>query len=554
MTVDDLEHAVHPEHIVGWYRERMDALVRAVLAASSGLALDATLRRIVEAAVDLVDARYGALAVLGDAGVFERFVQVGVEEAVAERIGLRPAGRGVMGVPVETLGLLRLPDLAQHAASGGFPPHHPPMRTLLAVPILARGEVFGRLYLAEKTDGRSFTMDDEIIVRGLAAAAGSAVDNAHLYEQGQRRERWLEATGEVTTELLAGSDTKNALQLIASRAQELTASDYTLIALPRQREAARWEITELTVVVCLGMGDDSITGRVIPVAGSTTGAVFTDQVPRSVDRFTFHLARGLGVQFGPALAMPLGTGKALAGVLVTARMPGSPAYDEHALKLVATFADHAALALRDAENEWARRELRVLADRDRIARDMHDQVLQQLYGVGMAMQSTQQRVRAPEVAGRITDHMNKLQQIILDIRSVIYDLSPDPAGAAPLRTSLHTVITELTADAPLSTTVRMSGQLDRVPPPVAQHAEAVLREAVSNAVRHSRAGELAVTITVGDELVIDVRDDGGGIPDTVTRGGLDNMQVRAEQVGGACTITSGDGGGGTRVRWTAPLP
>jgi len=554
MTVDDLEHAVHPEHIVGWYRERMDALVRAALAASSGLALDATLRRIVEAAVDLVDARYGALAVLGDAGVFERFVQVGVEEAVAERIGLRPAGRGVMGVPVETLGLLRLPDLAQHAASGGFPPHHPPMRTLLAVPILARGEVFGRFYLAEKTDGRSFTMDDEIIVRGLAAAAGSAVDNAHLYEQGQRRERWLEATGEVTTELLAGSDTKNALQLIASRAQELTASDYTLIALPRQREAARWEITELTVVVCLGMGDDSITGRVIPVAGSTTGAVFTDQVPRSVDRFTFHLARGLGVQFGPALAMPLGTGKALAGVLVTARMPGSPAYDEHALKLVATFADHAALALRDAENEWARRELRVLADRDRIARDMHDQVLQQLYGVGMAMQSTQQRVRAPEVAGRITDHMNKLQQIILDIRSVIYDLSPDPAGAAPLRTSLHTVITELTADAPLSTTVRMSGQLDRVPPPVAQHAEAVLREAVSNAVRHSRAGELAVTITVGDELVIDVRDDGGGIPDTVTRGGLDNMQVRAEQVGGACTITSGDGGGGTRVRWTAPLP
>jgi len=121
MTVDDLEHAVHPEHIVGWYRERMDALVRAVLAASSGLALDATLRRIVEAAVDLVDARYGALAVLGDAGVFERFVQVGVEEAVAERIGLRPAGRGVMGVPVETLGLLRLPDLAQHAASGGVP-------------------------------------------------------------------------------------------------------------------------------------------------------------------------------------------------------------------------------------------------------------------------------------------------------------------------------------------------------------------------------------------------------------------------------------------------
>ncbi len=551
MTVDDLEHAVRPEQIVGGYRERLDALVQAVLAVSSGLALDATLRRIVEAAVDLVDARYGALYVLGDAGMYEQFVHVGVDDATAQRIGRLPTGHGVLGVPVEQLPL-RLSDLAQHPASIGFPPHHPPMRTLLGVPILARGQVFGRLYLAEKTDGRDFTMDDEIIVRGLAAAAGSAVDNAHLYEQGQRRERWLEATGEVTTELLAGSDTKNALQLIASRAQELTASDYTLIALPRQREAAPWEITELSVVVCIGMGDDSITGRVIPVAGSTTGAVFTDHVPRSVDRFALDLARGLGVHFGPALAMPLGTGKSLGGVLVTARSPGSPAYDEHALKLVATFADHAALALRDAENEWARRELRVLADRDRIARDMHDHVLQQLYGVGMAMQSTQQRIQAPEVAARITDHMNQLQRIIIDIRSAIYDLSPDPAGVAPLRTSLHTVITDFTADAPLSTTVRMSGQLDRVPPPIAHHAEAVLREAVSNAVRHSRAGELAVTITVGDDLVIDVRDDGVGIPDTVTRSGLDNIQVRAEQVGGACTITPA-GGGGTRVRWTAPL-
>jgi signal transduction histidine kinase len=250
--------------------------------------------------------------------------------------------------------------------------------------------------------------------------------------------------------------------------------------------------------------------------------------------------------------MSLGTGKSLAGVLVTARAPGSPPYDEHALKLVATFADHAALALRGAENEWAKRELRVLADRDRIARDMHDQVLQQLYGIGMAMQSTQQRIQAPEVAARITDHMNQLQQIIIDIRSAIYDLSPDPAGVAPLRASLHTVMTELTADAPLSTTVRMSGQLDRVPPQIARHAEAVVREAVSNAVRHARAAELVITITVGDDLVIDVRDDGVGIPDTVTRSGLNNMQVRAQQVGGTCTITRADGGG-TRVTWTAPV-
>ncbi len=251
--------------------------------------------------------------------------------------------------------------------------------------------------------------------------------------------------------------------------------------------------------------------------------------------------------------MPLNYGKSVSGVMLAVRAPGSSAFDEHALKLVATFANHAALALRDAETESIRRDLKVLADRDRIARDMHDQVLQRLYGVGLSMQSTEQRIQVPELAARIKDHLRQLQRITSEIRTAIYDLSPDPVGAAPFRTSLRAAIAELTADAPMRTTIGISGHLDRVPPDVAQQAESAMREAISNAVRHSEASELVITISVDDALVIDVSDNGVGIADGVTRSGLSNMEVRATEVGGSCTIEAADGGG-TRVTWTAPLP
>jgi signal transduction histidine kinase len=534
-------------------RDRLDGLLEAVLAVSSGLELTETLRQIVQAAVDLVDARYGAVGVLGRDGMLTQFVYLGIDDAMRELIGDLPTGHGVLGVVIEEEKPLRLEDLSAHPTSVGFPPDHPPMRTFLGVPIRARGEIYGRLYLTEKSNGLPFTDDDEVVVQALAGAAGIAIDNARLYEATRRRQRWLEATAEVTAALLAGSEATDVLLLIANRALELTDADYTVIALPEDPEAVPDETSELIVVVCAGLATDTMMGRRIPIAGSTSGAVFTDHVPRSVDTLAFDLADGLGVAFGPALALPMGGGESSSGVLLALRSLGSSAFDEHQLQIVSSFADQAALALRQAESQAARRELEVLADRDRIARDLHDHVIQRLFAIGLAMHSTQRRAKAPAVAARLLDHVDQLHQVIQDIRVAIFDLQAGGAGGPTLRGVLNAAITELTSDAPLRTTVRMSGPLDVVPPDLAEHADAVVREAVSNAVRHAQATELAVTVSVGDDVTIDVTDNGIGIPETVACSGLHNLRQRASQAGGTCEVSQ-PSGGGTRLLWSAPLP
>jgi signal transduction histidine kinase len=463
-------------------------------------------------------------------------------------IGPLPTGRGVLGAVMEVNRPLRLDDLSQHPMSVGFPPNHPPMRTFVGVPVRARNETFGRLYLTEKNGGGSFTQDDEVVLLALAGAAGVAIDNSRLYEAARLRQRWLEATGEVTAELLGGTDAREALQLIASRAQELTGADYTLIALPEDPDADPADVTELLIAVSVGLDSDSITRRV-PIAGSTMGAVFTDHLPRNVPKLAFDLAE----QFGPALAMPLGAGEAIGGVLLTLRLPGSAEFDDQELQLVSTFADQAALALQRAETQVAQRELEILADRDRIARDLHDHVIQRLFAVGLAMQSTHRREKSPQQAHRLAEHIDQLQEVIQEIRTTIFDLQADPADDKKLRNRLHELITELTEDAPVRTTVRMSGPVNALPSSLAQHTQAVVREAVSNAVRHAAATEIVITVSVGDDLVIEVSDNGVGIPDTVARSGLHNLADRAAESGGSCKI-SPNKKGGTRVLWTAPLP
>lgn len=540
------------EEIIGT-RDRMDALLQAVLAVSAGLELDATLRQIVTVAMDLVDAHYGALGVLAEDGTLSQFIYVGIDDDTRKLIGDLPTGQGLLGVVMDEDKPLRLDDISKHSASVGFPANHPPMRTFLGVPIRARGEVFGRLYLTDKNHGQPFSEDDEIVVQALAGAAGFAVDNARLYEEARRRQRWLEASGEVTAELLAGSDPREALRLIAERALELAEADYTMIAVPDDPEAPPSRVTKLTVAVCAGLNPDTIVGRKIPVEGSTSGAVFTDHLPRNVPDLAYNAA-DRPEAFGPALALPLGDGESTAGVLVVVRSVGGPRFDGHNLQVVSSFADQAALALRQAENQRAARERDVLADRERIARDLHDHVIQRLVAVGLAMQVTQRRVESPDAQSRLVDHIDQLDQVVREIRTAIFELNTSSADGTGLRSRLRTAINELTSHAPLRTTVRMSGPLlDVTPPGLAEHAEAVVREAVSNAVRHARASELTITVSVDDDLVIDVTDNGVGIPDTVARSGLHNLARRAAETGGACVVQRLDEGG-TRLLWTAPLP
>ncbi|HJP73733.1 MAG TPA: GAF domain-containing sensor histidine kinase [Pseudonocardiaceae bacterium] len=541
------------EDIVGTTRTRMSGLVNAVLAVSSGLEIDATLRRIVQAAITLVDARYGALGVLGENGVLDEFVYVGIDDADRDLIGPLPTGGGVLGVVIEDAKPLRLEEISAHPVSVGFPPNHPPMHTFLGVPIRTRGQVFGRLYLAEKHNGEGFTDDDEVVVQALAGAAGIAVDNARLYEEARRRERWLAASSEVTGELLGGTDPGDVLRLIATRAQELVGADYTIIVLPADPEAPAAENTALRIAVSAGLDTDALTGIEIPISGSTSGSVFMDHVPRSVPNLAYDISESTGVEFGPALALPLEAGETVSGVLLAVRKPRSLPFDERELQVVSSFADQAALALERAESQAARRELDVLADRDRIARDLHDQVIQRLFAIGLSMQGTHRLTKSPAASARLTEHMDQLHEVIQDIRTAIFDLQTETSDTPRLRGTLHEVITEITEGTPVRTTIRMSGPLDVVPAGLAEHAQAVVREAVSNAVRHAAATELTVTVSVDDDLVIDVTDNGVGIPGTVARSGLHNLRRRAEDTGGTFR-TDLVAGGGTRLVWSAPLP
>jgi signal transduction protein with GAF and PtsI domain len=226
-------------------QDRMRGLLDAVVAVASGLELDATLRRIVQAAVDLVDARYGALGVLGPAGGISRFVYVGIDKQTRAGMGHPPQGKGLLGELIVNPRPLRVAELGEHPASVGFPPNHPPMRSFLGVPVRMGESVYGNLYLTEKRGGGGFTADDEVVLEALAAAAGVAVENAQLYEQGRVRAQWLEAAAEIRTELLTGATAEDALALITRRALELSGSEVACVVLGPDPDTGRYRVTAL---------------------------------------------------------------------------------------------------------------------------------------------------------------------------------------------------------------------------------------------------------------------------------------------------------------------
>jgi len=538
-------------------RDRLDGLVEAMLAVASGLGLDETLGTIVHTAIELVDARYGALGVLGDDRVrgddheLFAFVYEGIDAHTREMIGPLPAGRGVLGVLVDDPKPIRLDDIALHPASVGFPPHHPPMRTFLGVPVRVRGEVFGNLYLTDKQDGQPFSDDDEVLVQALAAAAGVAIDNARLYERSQASQSWIAATRDIGTQLLAGTDPATVFRLVAEEAVTLTGADLALVVVPADPEAPDSEVTELVVADLAGADvPDAAAAQAMPVAGTSVGRAFLQRIPQRLD--TFDVDAGLIDAAGPALVLPLRTTDTVVGVIVILHRTGAYPFSDEQLGMMAAFADQAALAWQLALTQRRMRELDVLTDRDRIARDLHDHVIGRLFAVGLMMQGTIAWVRAPEVQQRLSQAVDDLQGVIHDIRTAIFDLHGRSSGATRLHQRLDRAIAA-GAGSKLNTTVEYRGPLSVVDAVLADHAEAVVQEAVSNAVQHAEAGQLTIHIDVADELNIDVIDNGKGIPDEITESGLANLRQRAEEANGTFTIQTVPEGG-TRLRWSAPLP
>ncbi|WP_329793931.1 GAF domain-containing protein [Lentzea sp. DG1S-22] len=513
-------------------RDHVQELLGAVLAVASGLELQSTLLRIVQAAVDLVGARYGALGVLGTRDDLSEFLHVGVDEVTRSRMGHLPEGKGLLGLLIKDPTPLRLHDLSQHEMSVGFPPNHPPMHSFLGVPVRVRDEVFGNLYMTEKIDAAEFTADDEAVLQALAAAAGIAIENARLFERSRMRERWLEAIGEINSELLGGASGEYALRLITQRTVELAGADSALVVLGDGGHVP------LSVAASAGVEVDDFDA-----ADHAVDEVVRSGVPLLVD--------DLGTAFGPALAVPLRSGPVVTGALVVLRRGGESRFLPDQVPVLASFADQAAVALEFAEQQRSQRLLDVLEDRDRIARDLHDHVIQRLFVTGLTLQATMRRIADPDVAARLQTAVEQLDETVREIRTSIFDLHS--ADNTSLRRRLLDLVAGLTEDTHLSPAVRMSGTVDNsVPPELAEHVEAVVREAVTNCVRHASATELTVLIDAGDDVVITVQDNGVGIKADAARSGLRNLAHRASKFGGSLQVRPADGGG-ARVVWRVPL-
>ncbi|MFI7707435.1 GAF domain-containing sensor histidine kinase [Nonomuraea sp. NPDC049480] len=533
-------------------RDRVHALLEAVVSVGSDLDLETVLRRIVETATKLVDASYGALGVVGQENTLMQFIPVGLSEEEIARIEHWPHGLGLLGLLIKDARPLRLGRISDHPESYGFPPGHPPMGTFLGVPVRVRDEVFGNLYLTEKRGGGEFDEEDEAIVIALATAAGVAVENARLYEESRRRETWLQASSEVTTSLLSGAEPRQVLTVVAARARQMSDADLVQMLLPEPSgQSLRVEVAE-------GEGAGELLDAAFEVSATLAGDVFVQGEPMSeADMqsapYPDSPLRGLG--YGPGLMVPLGAVPNVRGVLVLAKRSGRLPFSGADQQMLHAFAGQAAIALELADARRDAERLGLLEDRDRIAKDLHDVVIQRLFATAMTLMSTIRLVERPEAAKRLQHGIDELDETIRQIRSSIFALQGSrDQGEPSLRGQIVDLVEGAGSHLGFMPGLRMEGQIDTlVPESVAEHLLAVLREALSNVVRHSHATRAEVSVEVSsDDLTLKVSDNGVGLGESGRRSGLRNIEERAGRLGGTAELASPEGEG-TRLRWHVPL-
>ncbi|SFA78326.1 Histidine kinase [Nocardioides alpinus] len=508
-------------------------LLEAVTAISSDLDLASVLTRIVEAATALTDARYGALGVIGSDGELVEFVTTGIDERARALIGDLPRGRGILGVIIDDPSGLRIADLSAHPSSVGFPPNHPPMKSFLGMPVRIRGTVFGNLYLTEKAGGGPFTQADEGLVEELARTAGYVISNARSFALSERRRQWLEASAELAELLQPPVDLPTALHHIVSTARQVS----------RSRAVTLWSSLgpEHDTVSVAPDADEEWIRELLARARSAPDleSAGSPVVTTSVD----------GV---PLVVVPLRSHLAPVTALVAVAHPDSGLLDVQDRDLFAGFADQVALSLDRTQALADRQELAVISDRERIARDLHDIVIQRLFATGLQLQG----VAAMSGAGAVTERLDKsvadLDDTIKAIRGTIFELQ-DRRGDS-LRAAVRSLVKEYVPVLGFSPVVRTTGPVDTVvPPALGSQLLAVLREAISNVARHALADGAEVDVVAsGDLLELRVADDGVGLPGEVTESGLRNARRRAADLGGTLEVTP-VGARGTLLVWRVPL-
>lgn len=513
--------------------QRVERLLEAVLAVTADLDLERVLRHVVQAACSLVGARYGALGVVGDDGSLSEFVHTGLDDDVVARIGELPRGHGVLGVLLEDPETLRLTEITDHPRSAGFPPHHPPMHGFLGTPIRVRDEVFGNLYLTEKISAASFTQDDEDLVVGLAAVAGAAVANARLLEGLRRRDQWRDAVLELAVEFLAGAPIDVARRRVADVARRLLDGHGAAIVLNTGDRA------EVVASVGLGPSPGSVPADA-PVLHAMT------------DRRAIRVDAAPLFDGATAVWAPITDEEHVIGALGVSK---AGPFDEQDLSLIESFAAQASLALAHQRSAGELQRLQLLEERERIGRDLHDTVIQQLFATGLTLQALTRRVEdRPEAAARLDQAVNDIDATVKQIRSTIFALQA-PSEQPSVRSGVLRVVDEVGAMLAHPPRVRFHGAVDTViGEEVAAHLIPVVRESLTNVAKHARATRVEVEVYVdGADIVASIRDNGvGGVQLRHGGFGLKNLQDRAHACGGTLEVRVPADGSGTEVVWQVP--
>jgi two-component system, NarL family, sensor histidine kinase DevS len=533
--------------------DRKDALLEAGLALASELSLPIVLQRIVDVAAQVTDARYGALGVIGEGNRLVEFVTTGLSARQRQAIGELPTGRGVLGLLIKEPHPVRIRNIGDHPQSVGFPVNHPAMRSFLGAPIQAMGRVFGNIYLADKRSADEFSDDDEAAIVILATQAGVAVANATLYEEVRSRQRGLEALRDITERVLSGGTEAALLESIAEHARDLADADAATVVTGSGAPG------ELVVSAAAGAHASEVLGQRVPAEGSISGAVMDSGVGMifddvSQDPRTYQPVVRLS-RSGPAFFVPLRVPGGVAGTLMVANLKGGKRFPEETRRLVASLADAASVALDYDRVQSELRRLGLLEERERIAKELHDGIIQSLFAVGMGLQGTALMAGDQELTNRIEQAVEQLDSVIRDLRNYIFGLRPGILADRQLEQALHSLGEDMQARSGEQVEVLVDAALAARLSPHSSDIVQLTREALSNVARHAGATKAKVRLERdGSRAALVIEDDGVGfeVDGDSAGSGLKNMRARAAGLGGTMRIESA-AGKGTTLRISFPV-
>lgn len=546
-------------------------LLNALMSLSSNLEVSEVLERFVSACAQLTQAHYAAINVFDAQGESVVFIHHGIPGNVAEMLANSPHAVGVLG-QIPDAGVLMLDDLTQHPAFLGMPPNHPKMGPFLGTAVRLDDKRFGYLYLSNPYGPTSRTFDnrDAEVVQALAAGAASAINNARSYALVRRREDWMRAGQEITTMLLQGAEEDEVLSAIAVAARNIAEADTAALVLPGMRGALIMEIVE-------GWHAQDVLGLEMPPGGMSHTTLNKGE-GIVVDSLSRHrtLKHKQMRQFGPALYTPMITEGRPVGVLVLLRKVGSMPFSDTDLDTTQSFANQAALALVLAEARQAQDMAALFDERERIARDLHDLAIQQLFATGMQLSTVRRRaergVALEELSSIIDEALDNVDSTVRQIRTIVHALK-DPDATTVLserlrreaslaRTGLGfapSMVLQLDAD-DVSESLAVQEEFDsRVAQDLSDDVVAVVREGLANAARHARASSVQVRVVVRGvgntgTVSVEVLDDGVGVDRTSDRkSGTANLAARARAHRGTFSIGAAPTGRGTMLSWEGSL-